>query len=50
MIPEAEGAEPMTEPNRHLIELPDNVSEMSDEELDALADRIYDHIMKAPSE
>lgn len=50
MIPEAEGDTPMADQTRHLIELPDNIAEMSDEELDALADRIYEHITKAPSE
>jgi hypothetical protein len=35
---------------RQLINLPDNVADMSDEELDALADSIYDRIMGTPSE
>jgi hypothetical protein len=40
----------MTDPNPYLIELPDNVAEMSDDELDALADSIYGRIMGTPSE
>jgi hypothetical protein len=35
---------------RELIELPDNVADLSDEELDALADSIYDQIIGRPSE
>lgn len=50
MMPEAEGAKQMTDPNRHLIELPDNVGQMSDEELDALADSIYERLVAEPSE
>jgi hypothetical protein len=40
----------MTDPKQHLIELPDNVAEMSDEELDALADSIYEQVIGKPSE
>lgn len=39
----------MTDPRR-LIELPDNVADMSDEELDALADSIYEQLFGEPSE
>jgi hypothetical protein len=35
---------------RQLIELPDNVADMSDDELDALADSIYDQLIGRPSE
>ena len=31
----------MSKPEKQMIELPENLSEMSDEELDALADEIY---------
>lgn len=44
-------SDPITpEPSRFLFELPDNVGEMSDAELDALADRIYSRILGTPSE
>lgn len=49
MIPVAEGAE-VPENKRHLIELPDNVADMTDEELDALAERIYNNVMGVDSE
>lgn len=39
----------MTDP-RQLIDLPDNVADMSDEELDALADSIYEQLFGKPSE
>ena len=45
---EAEGAE-VKEPENHLIELPAGVDKMTDEELDALAERIYNDIMGSPS-
>jgi hypothetical protein len=49
MIPVAEGAE-VPENERHLIELPDNVADMTDAELDALAERIYNNVMGVDSE
>lgn len=35
----------MEEPKDHLIELPAGIDKMTDEEIDALAERIYNGIM-----
>jgi hypothetical protein len=40
----------VSEPDGHLIELPDNVADMTEEELDALANRIYDQIVGSQPE